>query len=122
MTTVFFGITIAVRRSQRLFFIASCKNCIYNLLMITYDESKRLLNLKKHYLDFIGCEAVFAGITLTREDKCENYGEMRFQTLGLWHDIVVFIVHTPRGEHEHIISIRKAEKHEQRIYWQHYNG
>jgi hypothetical protein len=96
-------IKTALGKNQRRFFIASCKNCIY-------DESKRLLNLKKHYLDFIGCEAVFAGFTLTREDKRENYGKMRFQTLGLWHDIVVFIVHTPRGEHE------------QRIYWQHYNG
>ncbi len=90
--------------------------------MITYDENKRQLNLKKHYLDFIGCDVVFAGFTLTREDKSGIYGEMRFQTLGLWNDIVVFIVHTPRGNHEHIISIRKAEKHEQRIYWQHYHN
>jgi uncharacterized protein len=29
-------------------------------------------------------------------------------------------VHTPRGELDHIISIRKAEKHEERIYWKNY--
>jgi uncharacterized protein len=89
--------------------------------MISYDENKRQLNLKKHHIDFIGCEEVFAGFTLTREDTRENYGETRFQTLGLWQGVVVFIVHTPHGESEHIISIRKAEKHEQRISWQHFN-
>ena len=82
-------------KPQGGFFIAYRVSCIYNFPMITYDESKRQRNLKKHYLDFIGCEVVFAGFTLTREDKRENYGEMRFQTLGLWNDIVVFIVHTP---------------------------
>ncbi|MDD2776746.1 MAG: BrnT family toxin [Gallionella sp.] len=51
--------------------------------MITYDESKRLLNLKNHYLDFVGCEGVFLGFTLTREDGRDAYGELRLQTLGL---------------------------------------
>jgi uncharacterized DUF497 family protein len=87
--------------------------------MITYDESKRQINLDKHHLDFFGCVAVFDGFTLIREDGRDAYGELRLQTLGLWHDVVVFMVHTPRGDDDHIISIRKAEKHEQRIYWQH---
>ncbi len=86
--------------------------------MITYDESKRLLNLKNHYLDFVGCEGVFLGFTLTREDGRDAYGELRLQTLGLWNGVVVFVVHTPRGENDHIISIRKADKHEERSYWQ----
>jgi uncharacterized DUF497 family protein len=85
--------------------------------MITYDESKRLLNLKNHYLDFVGCEGVFWGFTLTREDGRDAYGELRLQTLGLWNGVVVFVVHTPRGEDDHIISIRKADKHEERSYW-----
>jgi uncharacterized DUF497 family protein len=33
---------------------------------------------------------------------------------------VVFVVHTQRGDADHIISIRKAEKHEERIYWKHH--
>ena len=87
--------------------------------MITYDEPKRRLNLKNHGIDFIGCEVVFEGFTLTREDGRDTYGELRLQTLGLWNGVVVFIVHTPRGDHDHIISIRKAEKHEERSYWKH---
>jgi uncharacterized DUF497 family protein len=32
------------------------------------------------------------------------------------------VVHTPRLDKDHIISIRKAEKHEERIYWKYFPG
>ena len=73
-----------------------------------------------HGFDFIGVEVVFARNTVTREDQRAAYGELRLQTLGLWHDVVVFVVHTPRDDDDHIISIRKADKHEQRTYWQNF--
>ncbi|MFM2057800.1 MAG: hypothetical protein RLY71_2185 [Pseudomonadota bacterium] len=90
--------------------------------MVTFDEAKRAANLHKHGFDFIGADAVFAGFTLTREDGRDAYGELRLQTLGLWNDVVVFVVHTPRGDSDHLISIGKALKHEARIYWQHFPG
>lgn len=90
--------------------------------MATYDEAKRQANIKNHGFDFLGCEVVFAGFTITREDGRDAYGELRLQTLGLWDGAVVFVVHTPRGEVDHVISIRKAEKHEERIYWKNYPG
>jgi uncharacterized DUF497 family protein len=90
--------------------------------MVTYDEGKRQANIKNHGFDFLGCEVVFAGFTVTREDGRDAYGELRLQTLGLWDGVVVFVVHTPRGEGDHVISIRKAEKHEERIYWKNYPG
>lgn len=90
--------------------------------MVTYDEAKRESNIRTHSFDFVGCEAVFSGFTITREDKRDAYGELRLQTLGLWNGIVVLIVHTPRDDHDHIISIRKAETHEERIYWRHAPG
>lgn len=85
--------------------------------MLTYDEAKRETNIRTHGFDFVGNEAVFAGFTITREDGRDAYGEMRLQALGLWKGVVVFVVHTPRGDSDHIRSIRKAEKHEERIYW-----
>ena len=65
---------------------------------------------------------IFTGFTISREDTTGNYGEVRLQTLGLWSGVVVFVVHTPRGDIDHVISIRKAEKHEARIYWQNFPG
>ncbi|MBS0457430.1 MAG: BrnT family toxin [Proteobacteria bacterium] len=90
--------------------------------MVTYDETKRAANLLKHGFDFVGADAIFAGFTISREDTSEAYGELRLQTLGLWNGVVVFVVHTPRGDADHVISIRKAEKHEERIYWKNYPG
>ena len=95
-------------------------DCIYNLPVITYDETKRKGNIANHGFDFIGSESVFAGFTITREDGRDAYGELRLQTPGLFNGVVVFIVHTPRGDADHIISIRKAEKHEERIYWKNF--
>ena len=63
---------------------------------------------------------MFEGFTITREDARDSYGELRLQTLGLWNDIVVFVVHTARESADHVISIRKAEKHEERIYWENF--
>ncbi|MDR1708207.1 MAG: BrnT family toxin [Candidatus Accumulibacter sp.] len=79
-------------------------------------------SISKHGIDFAGAEAIFAGFTITREDAGGNYGEKRLQTLGLWNGVVMFVSHTPRGEDDHVISIRKAMKHEERIYWQNFPG
>ncbi|KFF70652.1 hypothetical protein IW01_09495 [Pectobacterium brasiliense] len=89
--------------------------------MISYDENKRLINLEKHGIDFKDAPHVFEGFTITREDTRYEYGELRYQTLGLLGGVVVVMVaHTPRGDDDHIISMRKADKHEQKFYWNHY--
>ena len=88
--------------------------------MNSFDELKRKANIAKHGFDFVGSDSVFQGFTITREDRSDAYNELRLQTLGLFNGIVVFIVHTPRDDLDHIISIRKAEKHEERIYWQNF--
>ena len=89
--------------------------------MISYDEDKRLSNLEKHGFDFVDAASVFEGFHITREDSRGNYGEQRFQTLGLYDNVlVVMMIHTPRDSTDHIISIRKANKHEQKYYWQNY--
>ena len=85
--------------------------------MVTYDEVKLQANIKNDGFYFLGSEAVFEGFTITREDVRDPYGELRLQTLGLLNGMVVFVVHTARGNAVHVISIRKAEKHEERIYW-----
>ena len=34
--------------------------------------------------------------------------------------VVVLVVHTPRGNDDHVISMRNANKHEQQNYWKRY--
>ena len=90
--------------------------------IVSYDEAKRIENIAKHGFDFVGAEEIFAGHTVCREDARDAYGEMRLQSIGLWGGVVVFVVHTARGDADHIISIRKAEKHEERIFWKNFPG
>lgn len=86
--------------------------------MITWDEPKRRINLRKHGLDFIDAEEVFAGVTYTYEDDRFPYGEQRLVTLGLLQAIVVSIVHTEEDDDIHVISMRKATKRERQIYFE----
>ena len=85
--------------------------------MFTWHEKKRQENLKKHGIDFVDAEKIFAGYTVTAEDRREAYGEQRLLTLGLLHGVVVSVTHTERKSKIHIISIRKATKHEARYYF-----
>jgi len=87
-------------------------------MKFTWDEAKRQSNLVKHGLDFADASAVFAGITFTFEDDRFDYGEQRFITLGMLKGTVVVIAHTERGEDIRIISMRKATKNEQELYFQ----
>jgi uncharacterized protein len=85
--------------------------------MLTWDEAKRQENLDKHSIDFVDAQVIFAGYTVTAEDTRQAYGEQRFLTLGLLRGEVVSVAHTPREDNDHIISIRKATKHEARFYF-----
>jgi uncharacterized protein len=51
-----------------------------------------------------------------REDAREAYGEQRINLLGWLDGVVVHMTYTERGDEPHIISLRKAEKHEIRRY------
>lgn len=91
--------------------------CTYNLPMITFDETKRLANAAKHGVDMAVLSGFFDGALLTREDTRHAYTERRFQSVG-WHEgTLLFVVWTP-GEDEwpHIISARKAVKHEREAW------
>ena len=84
--------------------------------MSSWDERKRQSNLKTHRLDFLGCELVFDGPVVTWEDDRLAYGELRINLLGWLNGIVVHLTYTERQDDLHVISLRKAEKHEIRYF------
>jgi len=87
-------------------------------MKIVWDEAKRRTNLRKHGFDFADAAEVFSGITCTIEDSRFGYGEQRFVTLGLVRDTVVVIAHTETPHEIRIISMRKATRNEQTLYFQ----
>jgi len=84
--------------------------------MFEWDEAKNRSNLVKHGLDFWDTEKVFAGPCITFVDDRFDYGEERLITVGVLARRVVVIAHAPRGEDTRIISMRKANRLEQKIY------
>jgi uncharacterized DUF497 family protein len=87
------------------------------VMTFTWDESKHKINLNKHGIDFANAKAVFAGATFTFEDDRFPYGEQRFITIGMLRGVVVVIAHTEQNDQIRIISMRKATKNEQKIYF-----
>jgi len=83
-----------------------------------WDEQKNQVNIRKHGLDFADALAVFAGVTFTFEDDRFDYEEQRFITLGMLAGKVIVIAHTERDDKVRIISMRKATKYEQKLYFQ----
>lgn len=87
-------------------------------MLFTWDEKKRLSNIKKHGIDFTRAAEIFAGPTFTWEDDRFDYGEQRWITMGLMgSQVVVLVVHTESTEELHVISIRKADKDEQALFF-----
>jgi uncharacterized DUF497 family protein len=81
-----------------------------------WDEAKNRKNLAKHGLSFEDAEHVFSGPCVTFMDDRFEYGEERLITLGLLAGRLVVMAHSPRNEGTRIISIRKANRREQKIY------
>jgi uncharacterized DUF497 family protein len=87
------------------------------MMICGWDEAKNRSNFAKHGLDFADAEQVLTGPCVTFVDSRFDYGEVRLITLGLLAGRVVVIAHAPRGgDTTRIISMRKANRREQRIY------
>ena len=87
-------------------------------MRFTWDEEKRIRNLKDHGLDFVDAKQVFSGPAFTYEDDRFRYEEQRFVTLGLFKGIPVSIVHTETKNRIHLISFRKATRRETAILFE----
>ena len=81
-----------------------------------WDRKKDQSNQRKHGLSFADAPLVFEGSTLTFEDMREDYGEMRYLTIGMLANRVVIIAHTLRGDATRITSMRKANARETARY------
>ena len=86
-------------------------------MQFTWDEAKRLENLRKHGLDFADAERVFAGEVFRREDVRYAYDEQRMIAIVLLDAVTVLFVHVEDEKTIRIISMRRADKHETKIYF-----
>jgi uncharacterized protein len=82
------------------------------------DAKKRAANLKIHGYDFADAPQVIeSDHKVTFEDRRFAYDEQRFITLWMLREDVVAISTAETDEEIRLISMRKAERNEQEIYY-----
>ena len=85
-----------------------------------WDSAKNEANIKKHDISFDEAKHIFDGPTLRRADDRQDYGENRDISLGaLSPDALLVVVHTERGDKIRLISARKANRGERKVYYDH---
>lgn len=86
---------------------------------IEFDPAKNRANVAKHGMSLRAAAGFDWATALEREDDRFDYGEVRFVGLGLIGNCLHVLVFT-EGSHEdavRAISLRTAEKHEVRFYY-----
>ena len=83
---------------------------------ITFDPAKNATNIAARGISFADAERFdWATAVLGRDDRAD-YGEDRFQALGLIDGRLHMLVFTPRDGGVRVISLRKANSREVRRY------
>ena len=91
--------------------------------MFTWTEEKNLLNKKKHGMYLSEVVEVFEDIHLIEwyDKNHSSLEEDRYICLGKLHDVIIlFVVYIECNDDIHLIMARKAEPHEERLYYAHY--
>ena len=91
--------------------------------MFTWTEQKNKTNKKKHGFYLSEITDVFDDPHLIEwyDEEHASLEEDRYICLGKLHDIVIlFVGFTERDGNIHLITARKAEPYEERLYYEHY--
>lgn len=82
-----------------------------------WDENKNQRNIAKHGVDFCYAMEIFNDLDrLAWEDTRQDYGEMRYITLGTIEGSIYTVVYTIRGAIYRLISARGAHRNERKTY------
>ncbi len=85
-------------------------------------EDKRLRNIRERGIDFVDVIPLFASPeAVSFEDTRQDYGETRYILLCAVRDLLFQVAYTHRGENIRIISARRGNKQERRLYEQRKN-
>lgn len=85
-------------------------------MAIEWDDNKNKINIMKHGIDFSDAHKIFEHPIISKVDDRFDYQEKRYIGIGKLESAIVVFVHTKRGKNIRIISIRKANKIERKVY------
>jgi uncharacterized DUF497 family protein len=85
-------------------------------MQYSWDEKKKLETIKKRSIDFaIACDFAWETAIIIADSR-SDYGEDRFIATGYIVDRLYVMAFTLRGDIVRIISLRKANNREIKIY------
>ena len=85
-------------------------------MQITFDEAKDVLNKIKHGLSLTEATKLEWDDALIWQDTRRNYGETRMIALGAVGERLYCVVYVDRNDTRRIISLRKANNKEKKLY------
>lgn len=85
-------------------------------MLFEWDENKNKRNRAKHGVGFEAAAFFNWGAALHSPDERNAYGEVRRVALGKIQDRLHVCVYADRGVKRRIISLRKANKREEKLY------
>ena len=83
---------------------------------LEWDETKRQQALDERGLDFADVARFIPESIVTVRDTRFDYGEERFSSTGYLDDVLCRFCWTPRNGKIRIISMRKVNERERKIY------
>lgn len=88
--------------------------------LFEWDPAKASSNLEMHGVSFEEAQSVFLDTTsLTIPDPLHSNGEQRFITIGISvMGTILVVVHTDRDDRIRLISARRSNRRERKIYEQ----
>jgi hypothetical protein len=85
-------------------------------VLLEFDEAKSARNVRGRGIGFDRFADIDSDTAVTIEDTRKSYGEQRLRVLGYIDGRLHAAVITPRGERIRVISLRRANKREERTY------
>ncbi len=86
-------------------------------MQFEWDDTKNIVNIRKHGIDFVDATEVFEHPMLIRRDDREDYGEERWTGIGLMRMHTIVVVYVEKHyDIVRLISARKATRRETKRY------
>ena len=85
-------------------------------MQITFDEAKNAQNKSKHGLSLFEAEKLEWDDALIWQDTRRDYGETRMIALGAIAERLYCVVYVDREDVRRVISLRKANNKEKKLY------
>jgi hypothetical protein len=83
---------------------------------VEWDPRKEPMNIRERGIDFTAASWIWDKPVYERVDARRDYGETRIVAYGEAEGYVLAVVYTWRGQARRIISARRADRRERRIY------